>query len=100
MKLSYIKLFYHFFLTAIIPFSIQAQESLKDTVVLEDIVITGTKTEVSRNNVPLTVSVINEKQIEESSESALLPVLGEQVPGIFITERGITGFGVAAGSAG
>jgi len=81
-------------------FTLQAQETLKDTVVFEDIIITGTKTEVSRNNVPFTVSVISEKQIEESSESALLPVLSEQVPGIFITERGITGFGVGAGSAG
>jgi iron complex outermembrane receptor protein len=85
-------------ITAFYP--LQAQETLKDTVIFEEIIITGTKTEISRNNVPLTVSVINEKQIEESSESALLPVLGEQVPGIFITERGITGFGVAAGSAG
>ncbi|HVO72873.1 MAG TPA: TonB-dependent receptor, partial [Ignavibacteriaceae bacterium] len=89
-----------FFFVISFFYPLQAQESLKDTVMLEDVVITGTKTEVSRNNVPLTVSVINEKQIEESSESALLPVLGEQVPGIFITERGITGFGVSTGSAG
>ncbi|MGE5860708.1 MAG: TonB-dependent receptor [Ignavibacteria bacterium] len=89
-----------FFLSVTSFNTLQAQETLKDTVVFEDIIITGTKTEVSRNNVPLTVSVISERQIEESSESALLPVLGEQVPGIFITERGITGFGVGPGSAG
>ncbi len=81
-------------------YTLQAQQTLKDTVVFEEIIITGTKTEVSRNSVPLTVSVISRRQIEESSESALLPVLGEQVPGIFITERGISGFGVATGSAG
>ena len=60
----------------------------------------GTKTSVNRNNVPLTVSVVNSRQIEASSESALLPVLSSQIPGVFITERGITGFGVSTGSAG
>lgn len=83
-----------------ISFTADAQETLKDTLKLDDIVVTGTKTAVNRNNVPLTVSVVTQKQIEESSESALLPVLSEQVPGIFVTERGITGFGVAAGAAG
>lgn len=78
----------------------QENETLKDTLKLDDIVVTGTKTAINRNNVPLTVSVITQKQIEESSESALLPVLSEQVPGIFVTERGVTGFGVSAGSAG
>jgi len=81
-------------------FPIIAQETLKDTVVIDEVLITSTKTTVSRNSVPLTVSVITQKQIEESSESALLPVLSEQVPGVFVTERGITGFGVATGSAG
>ncbi|MFW5832158.1 MAG: TonB-dependent receptor plug domain-containing protein, partial [Prolixibacteraceae bacterium] len=39
-------------------------------------------------------------QIEASHESAILPILNGQVPGLFITERGVTGFGVAQGSAG
>jgi iron complex outermembrane receptor protein len=81
-------------------FAAIAQEPVSDTIQLEEVVITGTKTSINRNSVPLTISVITKKQIEESSESALLPVLSEQVPGIFITERGITGFGVSTGSAG
>ena len=52
----------------------------KDTMKLEEVVITATKTSVNRNNVPLTVSVVTEKQIIESSESALLPLLNEPVP--------------------
>jgi len=82
--------------------SSNAQE-LKDTthtINLDEVVVTGTKTAVNRNNVPLTVSVVSGEQIENSSESALLPVLAEQVPGLFVTERGITGFGVSSGSAG
>lgn len=81
-------------------FSQQNKNTLKDTINIDEVVITGTKTSVNRNNVPLTVSVISKEKIENSSESALLPVLSEQVPGLFVTQRGITGFGVSTGSAG
>lgn len=79
-----------------------AQEKNDSTKMInvEEIIVTGTKTEISRNNVPLTVSVVSNEQIENSSESALLPVLSEQVPGLFVTERGVTGFGVSTGAAG
>ncbi|NMC40317.1 MAG: Plug domain-containing protein [Bacteroidales bacterium] len=73
---------------------------LNDTISIGEVIITGTKTFVNRNMVPLTVSVVSKENIEYSSESALLPVLSEQVPGFFLTQRGITGFGVSAGSAG
>lgn len=67
---------------------------------LQGVVISANKIQVNRNSVPLSISVINREQIEASSESALLPVLSERVPGLFVTEKGITGFGVSAGSAG
>lgn len=67
---------------------------------LEEVVVTATKSSVSRNNVAYSVSVVDQKNIEQSSESALMPVLSESVPGLFVTERGVTGFGVATGSAG
>jgi iron complex outermembrane receptor protein len=71
-----------------------------DTIQIDEIVVTGTPVKVNRNSVPMAVSVINQAQIEETGESALLPVLNGKVPGLFVTERGITGFGVATGSAG
>ena len=55
---------------------------------------------MNRNSVPLSISVIEREEIEASSESALLPVLSERVPGLFVTEKGITGFGVSEGAAG
>jgi outer membrane cobalamin receptor len=96
------KKFYKYVLTGVLMIfsSVLAQETMKDTLMFDEMTITGTKNSVSRNNVPLTVSIITQKQIEESSESALLPVLSRQVPGVFVTERGITGFGVSTGSAG
>ena len=73
---------------------------LKDTIKLNEVIISANKVAVSKNNVPYTVSLVNRQEIEQSSESALLPVLSEQVPGLFVTEKGVTGFGVSTGSAG
>jgi len=70
------------------------------TVVLQQVVVTANKIEVRRNAIPLTVSVIERDEIEASSESALLPVLSQRVPGLFLTEKGIAGFGVNTNSAG
>jgi iron complex outermembrane receptor protein len=78
----------------------KAQDSVTDTVKIEEVVVTGSPIKVNRDNVPMSVSVVTSAQINESSESALLPILTGRVPGLFVTERGVTGFGVAAGSAG
>ncbi len=87
--------------TFFLNFNTRAQPSMtKDTFQIDEVVITGSPVKVNRNNVPMAVSVVNRKQIEETDESALLPVLNGKVPGLFVTERGITGFGVATGSAG
>lgn len=67
---------------------------------LKGIVVSANRINVNRNSVPMTISVIDRDEIEASSESALLPVLSERVPGLFVTQKGITGFGVSAGSAG
>ncbi|NOR74953.1 MAG: TonB-dependent receptor [Draconibacterium sp.] len=71
-----------------------------DTIKIDEVVVTGTHVKVSRNSVPMAVSVVSRAQIEESDESAILPILNGRVPGLFVTERGVTGFGVAQGSAG
>jgi len=91
------------FFGAIILFfadSVFSQESLSDTIQIEEVVVTGSRVEVARKNVPLTVSTISRSEIEMSNETAVLPVLSHRIPGMFVTERGVTGFGVATGSAG
>ncbi len=80
--------------------SLKAQDTIKDTVKIEEVVVTGSPVRINRDNVPMSVSVVTSAQINESSESAVLPVLSGCIPGLFVTERGITGFGVSAGSAG
>lgn len=80
--------------------TLKAQDMYEDTIRIEEVVVTGSPVKVNRDNVPMSVSVVSSAQINESSESALLPILSGRVPGLFVTERGVTGFGVSAGSAG
>src|ERR1035437_1049771 len=75
-------------------------KDFKDTINLKEIVVTGTTYEVNKNIIPMAISVVSRTQIAESNESALLPVLSGRIPGLFVTERGVTGFGVSSGSAG
>lgn len=56
------------------------------------------KTEITLT--PLTVSVVTENTINKSAQSSLLPVLQNQIPGLFVSERGFAGYGVSGGSAG
>ena len=45
-------------------------------------------------------SVIDRAAIEETNRTSLLPLLTEQIPGLFITQRGYYGYGVSGGAAG
>lgn len=75
-------------------------ETVDSLVNLKGVVVSANKIKVNRNSVPLSISVVERDEIEASSESALLPVLSQRVPGLFVTEKGITGFGVSEGAAG
>lgn len=88
------------FLNAIFLFAVSPQQSIHDTIQLHEVVVTGTPLQINKNNVPLSISVINSQQLQASNGSALLPTLNGLVPGLFVTERGVTGFGVSTGSAG
>jgi iron complex outermembrane receptor protein len=100
MKRSVLKFTLFFLIISGLAATLKAQDMTKDTLRIEEVVVTGTPVKINRNNVPMSVSVVTGLQLNESSESAVLPVLSGRVPGLFVTERGVTGFGVAAGSAG
>lgn len=67
---------------------------------LDPIVITATQIDALRSRVPNTVSLITKADIRKSGETSILPLLGRLVPGIFVTERGVLGYGVSNGAAG
>lgn len=64
------------------------------------VVVTGTRHETDIRHLPMTISVVDRQQIEEGFQPSLLPTLTEQVPGLFVTGRGIMGYGVSGGAAG
>lgn len=73
---------------------------VNDTIRLDEVIVTGTMPKVNLRHLPMSVSVITERQIEERKDPSLLPLLTEEVPGLFITQRGVMGYGVANGAAG
>ena len=82
--------------------SMRAEEtdSLSVNRSLEELVVTGTRSETDVRHLSQTVSVIDRKEIEQGLQPSLLPVLTEQVPGLFVTSRGVMGYGVSDGAAG
>ena len=67
---------------------------------IQEVVITGTRAATDVRQLSQTVTVIDRTAIEEANRASLLPLLTEQVPGLFITQRGYTGYGVSTGAAG
>ena len=81
----------------------QKQDSLQQTqrtLSIDEVVVTGSRIATDRRLLPMTISVVEREQIEQDNRPSLLPTLVEQVPGLFITSRGVMGYGVASGAAG
>lgn len=76
-----------------------ASEAPRDTTKLRDLVVTA-PLKSDPELIPLNVTQVSEAEIDKSSESSLLPVLVNKVPGLFVTERGFAAYGVSGGSAG
>lgn len=92
------------FLTTAAMVTATAQENQdKDSLRLYDlkeVVVTGSRVEISRQNAPMTITVVTQDEIRQSGETNVLPALSQHVPGLFVTERGVTGFGVSTNAAG
>lgn len=73
---------------------------MPDTLALSEVVVTGSNVAVGRNLLPYTVSVIDHSQLEASGQTQLLSDLSVAVPSLFVTQRGILGYGVSNGGAG
>lgn len=88
------------------PLAIQAQsmkvpqDSLYRKYTMDEVVVTGTRNATDVRHLLQTVSVLGRKKIEQAMQPSLLPVLTEQVPGLFTTARGVMGYGVSGGAAG
>lgn len=89
-------MFIHLALAAAMTTSAPA---VPDTVTLPE-VVTEAPAKTNVTLLPLNTNVVSASMIERSAETSLLPVLVNNVPGLFVTERGFAGYGVSGGAAG
>jgi iron complex outermembrane receptor protein len=71
----------------------QKADSAK-TYYTEPVVVTGTQASLSRKYVPASVSVVTSADLQSSGEISLLDALSEEVPGLFVPQRGVIGYGI------
>ena len=77
-----------------------AQTNPADTTSLQDVVVTGSRNAVDVRHIPFTVNVVGRETLTENEQPAILPTLNQQIPGLFVTSRGLMGYGVSGGAAG
>ena len=77
----------------------QNTDSIK-TYVLDEAVVTGTRFKLSKSKLPMSISVINLSSIDGIDKLNVLPLINNSVPGLFINNRNVLGYGVGSLSTG
>lgn len=75
-------------------------DTLNTARLLSEVVVTGSNDAVSRNLLPYTVSTVGATQLESTGSPQLLSSISGMVPGLFVSERNIMGFGISNGGSG
>ncbi|UKK52339.1 TonB-dependent receptor [Prevotella sp. E13-17] len=71
-----------------------------DTLALQEVVVTGTRQPTDVRHLPMTVTVIDRQTLTQNQQQNVLPTVAQHVPGMFVTSRGVMGYGVSGGAAG
>lgn len=71
-----------------------------DTISLQEVVVTGSRNAVDVRHLPMTVTVLGREKLTEQYQPSVLPTAMQQVPGLFLTNRSVMGYGVSTGAAG
>ena len=71
------------------------QSDTTKTFLLDPIVVTATKVEIARSLATPSISVISSEALRDERQKSVLSLISQRVPGVFIAERGVMGFGVA-----
>lgn len=79
---------------------VSGAEKADSARVLGELVVTGTNSEVPQKLLPYTVSVVNSRQLEATGQTQVLSAISGMVPSLFVSQRGIFGFGVSNGGSG
>jgi outer membrane cobalamin receptor len=73
------------------------KKNTRDTVKtynLDPITITATRTEIPRSLVSPSISVVSSEDIKANPDKSIFSLISQHVPGVFVTERDVLGFGV------
>lgn len=65
-----------------------------------EVVVTGSRTETDPRHLPMTLRVVDNQTLRANYRANLMTTVAEQVPGLFLTSRAMTGFGVSNGGSG
>lgn len=69
-------------------------------LILEEIQVLGTSVSTTVRNLNLAYTTIDSFAIRSRYEQSLMPAINEEVAGLFVTSRGVMGYGVSTGAAG
>ena len=72
----------------------------QDSVSVQEVTVTAALTATDLRTAPMNVRIIDRRSIENRLDPSLLPVIVEQTAGLFVTSRGVMGYGVSGGGAG
>ncbi|MEJ2616879.1 MAG: TonB-dependent receptor [Ignavibacteriaceae bacterium] len=70
------------------------------TYLLDPVVVTGTRYQLSKSQISSSITVVNNQEIRENHDVNVIRVLNNKVPGLFLNDNYVMGFGVGASSAG
>lgn len=79
---------------------LHAQSDTAKTYELKQITVTATKFEQLLRNFTPAYSIISEEKIKQDIKPALLASISGKVPSLFVTENGLSGFGIGSQAAG
>ncbi len=91
------------FITAFVCVSSASEapaDSIKVKYYFNPIVKTGTKAAGAQRDLSASISVIGPRQLEQVSSSAVFDVVNAYVPGLYLTEWNVMGYGAAGSAAG
>ena len=71
-----------------------------DSLALHEVVVTGSRQATDVRYLPMNVTVIGRDQLTENHQSSILPTLTQEVPGLYVSSRGVMGYGVSGGGSG
>ena len=76
------------------------QAEIPDSLLMDEVVVTGTRNATDVRHLPMTVTVIGRDRLTVEHQPSVLPTVMREVPGLFLTSRAMMGYGVSTGAAG